>query len=528
MGLATAIGSFFAFLASGTAAAKAVGAVLTSALSVGVNAAVQAVFGKRPDQKQGRSGNIRTASMPHHVVLGVVRKGGLMAYVNGSGSPSKNRRLFIAVVVAAHEVQSMDKLFVGGKETDFDVGGSTPGNAIGVLRKYANFEYHLGSPTQTADTTLQELANWTVNHRFQGRAYLRAKLWKSEKRYPSFIPNFTVEMHGANGIHDPRTTLTGYSANPALQVAWILETYLGIPRARIDATALTAAANICDETVTLKDASTATRYESHGFFELEGTPESWIEPITDAMAGALVEHDGSYYIHAGAWIAPAITITDDDILGNLTRATAASNLTRANTIKGLFVSPETYDAPAEYVPVTEAAFLTEDNGKEIILEKDLEFCATHEQARRTASIHLRNQRMDETIEMEVNLHKGLDVKPWDTVTVQSDVMGVNDTYRVIDHALVTEPEGPRAYVRLALKKVASTIFGWDAATQEKELVYVTPSDLPTEGEDTTPKVTTSAIEPSTDAGSVDARVGDVHIQLDGPNRKVGIFRRVEN
>jgi hypothetical protein len=313
-----------------------------------------------------------------------------------------------------------------------------------------------------------------------------------------------------------------------LQVAWILETYLGIPRARIDATALTAAANICDETVTLKDASTATRYESHGYFELEGTPESWIEPITDAMAGALVEHDGSYYIHAGAWIAPAITITDDDILGNLTRATAASNLTRANTIKGLFVSPETYDAPAEYVPVTEAAFLTEDNGKEIILEKDLEFCATHEQARRTASIHLRNQRMDETIEMEVNLVKGLDVKPWDTVTVQSDVMGVNDTYRVIDHALVTEPEGPRAYVRLALKKVASTIFGWTAATQEKELVYVTPSNIPTEGEDTTPKVTTSAIEPSTDADSVDARVGDVHIQLDGPNRKVGIFRRQEN
>ena len=526
MGLGAAFGTFMTWLAAGTPAAKLVGGAISAAISFGLNTAVSAIFGKKPQQKEGRTGNIRSSIMPHHVVLGVVRKGGLMAYVNGSGPGNKNRRLYMCVVLASHEVQSMDKLFVGGAETTFDVGGTTPGNAIGTLRRYANFEYHLGSPTQVADAELLSyLTDWTANHRFQGRAYLRAILWKSPKLYPSFIPNFTVQMHGAKDIYDPRTSTTGWTANPALQQAWILEQYLGIPRARIDATALTAAANLCDETVTLKDLSTANRYEGHGYFELEGTPEGWLDPLVSACAGALVEHDGTYYIHAGAYTAPEVTITDDDILGNLTRATANSSLGRSNTIKGIFVSPETFEAPAEYVPVTEAAFLTEDNNVEAVMELDLEFAATHEQARRVASIHLRNQRMDETITMETNLLKGLDVKPWDVVTVQSDVMGVDDTYRIMEHTLITDPGGPVAYVRLSLKKVASSIYAWDAATQEEELVYVTPSDVPTEGEEVTPKVTTGEAAPSADALAADAREGDVHLQVDPVERKINVFGR---
>jgi hypothetical protein len=529
MGIGVAIGALVSSIAgAASTAVAAIGgfgaigkAVLTTALSVGVNIASKKLFGpKPPDQKQGRSGNLRTSTMPHHVVLGEVRKGGLIAYVNGSGPSNNNKWLYLAVVVASHEVESMDTLHVGGTETAFD--DLDNGNAVGRLHDYAFFKFHTGSPTQAADAVLVAAnANWTTAHQFKGRAYVRAELRESPARFPSFIPALTVTMKGAKDIYDPRAGgSTGYTKNPALQAAWVLETYCNVPRARIDQTSLETAADICDESVTIKDLSSVNRYESSGFFELQGHPEDWLDPITRAMAGAVVEHNGNYYIYAGAYTAPVVTITDDDIVGDILYSTARSTLERPNTIKGIFVSPETYDAPAEYIAVTGTAadeneFLNEDNGVENVMEWDLEFCQTHEQARRVASIILRTNRMDETIECDVNLQIGLDVKPWDTVTLNSTVLGINDTFRILDHKRVVDPQGPRAYVTLSLRKVASSIYDWTPASQEKDLNISTPV-TPDEPVETTPSVIVGD-EPTND----EEQVGSIYLNEQSSNRGTG-------
>lgn len=459
--------------------------------------------------------------MPHHIVLGVVRKGGLIAYANGSGPSNNNKWLYLVVVVAAHEVESMDKLFVGGTETDFD--DLDNGNAVGRLHDYAFFKFHRGTATQAADAVLVAAnTNWTTAHQFKGRAYVRAELRESPARFPAFIPNLTVEMHGANSIFDPRDDSTGYTANPCLQIAWILETYLKVPRARIDEATLETNADVCEEQVQIKDLSFVNRYESHGFFELEGEPEDWISPITDAMAGAVVEHYGTFYIHAGAYTAPVVTITDDHIIGDIQFSTARNNLERPNTIKGVFVSPETYDAPAQYVPVTDSTFLTEDENVENVRELDLEFAATHEQARRVASAHLRYDRLDATLQIDVNLLIGLDVKPWDTVTVDSDVVGISDTYRITDHQLIVEPENHIAYVRLELHQIASSVYDWTPATQEVDLVLNAPDEVPDEPVETTPSVVIGSGNPNND----DEQVASIYLdgQSAGSEGGRGAFR----
>ena len=43
--------------------------------------------------------------------------------------------------------------------------------------------------------------------------------------------------------------------------------------------------------------------------------------------------------------------------------------------------------------------------------------------------------------------------------------GINGIYKVIDHTLVTQASG--AFVRLNVKKHASSIYDWDPATQEQ-------------------------------------------------------------
>ena len=502
-----------------TLAGKLVAFTVDAAISVGV----QRLSARRaPDQKQGRSGNLRSSTMAHQVVLGEVRKGGLIAYVNGSGAANNNKYLYLAVVVAAHECQSLggasaNSLFVGGMETTIATSGLEAGNAVGRLHDYAHFVFHLGSGTQAADAALVAgNANWTTAHRFRGRAYISAVLRESPARYPAFIPALTIDIKGAKSIYDPRTNTTAWSANPALQAAWLLETYVKIPRARIDEDTVKAAANVCDEDVTIKDGTTVDRYESHGFFDLEGSPEDWLDPVVRAMAGAVVEHDGTYYIHAGKYTASVVTITDDHLVGDISLMTARSNLERPNTAKGIFVSPETYDAPAEYVPVTTSTFLSEDNNVETVMELDLEFVASHEQARRVASIYLNHERMDETVECVVNLLIGLDIKPWDTVTLDSKVLGVNATYRVVDHALITETEGPRAYVRLRLRRVAASLYAWDPSTQEKALTFG-QTISPNEPVQSTPSVDVGNDDKPADG---DGQVGSIHVS----RHKGGPFR----
>jgi hypothetical protein len=115
--------------------------------------------------------------------------------------------------------------------------------------------------------------------------------------------------------------------------------------------------------------------------------------------------------------------------------------------------------------------IAEDGGIEHVLDLDgaLEFINDHRQAQRVAKIRLRTQRMDESFSCEVHLAVGLDVMPGDIVNVDSSVLGITGTFRIINHVLVTEAEGPRAYVQLALQKHESSIYDWTAATDENDL-----------------------------------------------------------
>lgn len=469
--------------------------VINAALSIGLSYASQAIRGRpKGPEKIGRSGMVRSAIEPHAVVLGKVRKGGLLAYANTS-SEGKNNFLFLVVVWAAHQCKSITKLHFGGQEVIFD----GPDGAARENTQYWGYAWsysYLGSPSQVASGPL---TTWTADHnvvasrwgatkRLAGRAYSVYKLFKSPQHFPSFIPNMTALIEGVDTIYDPRSASSAYSENPALQAAWILETFLGIPRARIDAATLIASANVCDEMVATL-GGTEKRYRSCGFFQLKGEPGDWLDPVKAAMAGEIVEHDGYYYIHAGYYVAPVATITPDDLAGDFQRDMTKANLDRANQVKGTFVGEITEYQPAEFPLVRDAAFVAEDNGVELPLEVDLEFCPTPSQAQRVANIILQRQRMDETVEIDVCLAVGLDVKAWDAVTLDLDIFGCEGVYQILDHKLIIEPgggdSGPRAFVRMSLKKHSSAIYNWNAATQEKAMIVPIALQWAKEGADQT-------------------------------------------
>jgi len=449
---------------------KTIGAVVALAIDIGLSAVASKLFGPKVAtggaQREGRTGNVQSSDFPHQVVYGETRKGGLIFYLNGTGTD--NEYLHLGVVLAAHECEEISEWYVNGELTQLDGSGEPTGNLAG----FARFQSKLGTDGQTALADMvAENSNWSNDHRARGNCYFYARLKSSAEKWPSFIPAITVRLKGQNDVHDPRGAGSdGWSDNPALICADILERYLGVPAGRIDQASLMAAADVCDEAVDLADGSAEKRYRVGGFFELVGDPETWLVPWIAAMAGYVGEFGGIYYIHAGAWRAPEVTISEDDLRGGLKYRTSESVFSRSNGVKGVFASPQTHDQPVEFPPLVNAGYVAEDGGVEQLLELELEMVPSHAQAQRVAKIYLEENRRDEAVEVVVCLAKGLELKPWEVVTLDLATIGLGGTWRVSRHELEAagSEEAPEVVVRLALKRHEPAVYDWDAATEEQD------------------------------------------------------------
>lgn len=480
--------------AGGTAGTAAVAsAVATTITNLAISAALSAAASALTTQKQDtpvkatRNANVKHPMSPHEAVYGVTRKGGTLFYVQGSGDA--NSRLHLCIALAAHECQSVEEIYLNGELTELELVTPDSGHgpfrempelpdayemyipAVGFKRrKLSSYNWRLGTTSQAAfPSQIFECENWTSAHQAKGRCYLYARLvydvTESGLAWPSFIPSITVRMKGKK-CYDPRTSTTVWSDNPANICADILESLLGVPRSRIDSASWQAAANTCDQTVAIKGGGSEKRYRASGFFAIEGEPEQWLAPIVRAMAGAVVEHHGLYYIRAGAWAAPAVTISDGDVMGGIQVRTAESDRERANVARGVFAGSESFDQPTDFPQVIDAAAVTED-GVEQSMELNLEWCPSHRQAQRVAKIMLGTQRFGRTVEIGVNLLKGLDVMPWDTVTLAIGAFGLTGDFRVIEHR--TDIDSGAMRVVLTLREIASSLYDWNAATEEADL-----------------------------------------------------------
>lgn len=432
-----------------------------------------------PDfEEQGRKGNIQSAEAPQQIVFGRALKGGVMVYVNGTGE--ENAFLHLMIVFASNEVQRMGSIFfdselVENKGTETTTSNAfnnafaslitNTDNSAGYALKSRNISL-LGNQTTADATAVLENANWTTDHQLQGHAYIYTRLEYDPDIFKSFIPKVTCDVYGRKDIYDPRTNSEQWTMNPALIGAWIMENLLGISRVRIDQPSLIEAANICDELVQNKAGRNEFRYTYNGYIILDGDWEAWLTPIMDCMAGAIVEWSGKYYFRAGQWRAPVLTITDADIMGAFSRTISGSDRERANAVKGKYISPESFEEPTEYPPVKDAVYIAEDGGIVNYLEKDLENIILASAAQRVGNIFLEEARRDETITIEVPLHIGLDVMPFDNVTYQSDLFGITETYSVIEHEIFQSKE---VGVELTLKKHDANVYAWSSSTQEKEV-----------------------------------------------------------
>jgi hypothetical protein len=191
-----------------------------------------------------------------------------------------------------------------------------------------NYVYVETNPGTANPPAFQILRNdspalWTANHRQKGCAGVHLRLIWNADLFANGTPNATFDVKGRK-VYDPRTGLTVWSDNPALCVRDFLSNTdfgLGAPDSEIDDALVIAAANICDEVVSIA-AGTEKRYTCNGSFQTSEEPGVILEEMLSSMAGNLVYIGGKWRMYAGAWRPPTVpALTDSDFRSNIQTST---------------------------------------------------------------------------------------------------------------------------------------------------------------------------------------------------------------
>lgn len=434
----------------------------------------------------GQQANFRSPVAFHRTIYGRTKTGGPIVFINGTGS--QNQFLHLIIILAAHECDAVESIFIDQDELELDENGDSTGKYAGHVR----IKVHLGQSDQAVDPDLiAENPDFVENtDRFRGRTYLYVRLKYDPPNFdgqgnltdiglfPNFIPDISAVIRGKR-VFDPRTNLISWTANAALCAADYLETGpLSIPRALINQADLIAAANICDQPVDLHNnpGETQARYTTNGQFLSNETAENVLADFGGAMAGAITHVGGEFSIRPGAWSVPVVDITAGDIYNGFALSLNEPLRTVANTIKGIYIDPANHYQFSDYPFVVDDTARLRD-GEAHIIEIDLPFTNSSAAAQRLAKIHLAASRFEESLTLIVDIRKGFQLRPDDIITLSLDFLDLSGAYfRVASWKL--QFAGGGLVCELELTQTDPTIYDWTPSQDEKPIDTESQTNLP--------------------------------------------------
>ena len=353
----------------------------------------------------------RSSIANRRMIYGEVKVSGPLVFASSTGT--KHEFLHMIIPLAEHEVDSIGDVYLGDKL-------STDTKFSGLVR----ITKHLGTDTQAADAnTVADVEEWTDAHTLSGVAYLAVRLKWDQNVWVSGIPNITAVVRGKKAF-DPRTSTTVWSDNPALCIRDYLTSPdgFGLTSAEVDDTAVTTAANICDELVADGQGGTQKRYTLNGSVDLGDTPSSIMEGMLTSMAGALTFTQGVYRMFAGAYVTPTVTLTESDLRGEIKVSPHLSRKDLFNGVRGVYVDPSKNWQPGDFPPVTNATYEAQDGGQQIMRDIQLPYTTDGIMAQRLAKIHLEKSRQGVTCSFPAKL-TALQLAVMDTVSVTVAQLG---------------------------------------------------------------------------------------------------------
>jgi len=382
-----------------------------------VSAVVSGALAETPDQPDfGTDGASRgillnkaanDAQIP--VVYGQRKVGGTRVFMEVTGSD--NEYLHMVLAISEGEIDSIENIYLTNVL-------STDSRFSGFLDTYT----HTGADDQAADTNLvNAVSEWSSNHRLRGTTYLYARLKYDQDAFASGLPTITADVKGVK-VYDPRTTTTAWSDNPALCIRdYLTNTRYGrgIDTSLIDDTSFNAAANYCEEQVTI-GGTTKDRYTLNGVVDTSQGSMDVLKKLLTSCRGFLVFSGGKYKLIIDKPETAAFTFSEDNIVGAWSIKLGDKN-SQFNRIRGNFFNPEREWQP-DIAVVDSPTLRTQDNG--LLLEKtiDLPFTSDIDRAKMISTINLNQSRQQIMVEFTSTI-EGLKTEVGDVVYISHATPG---------------------------------------------------------------------------------------------------------
>ena len=299
---------------------------------------------------------------------------------------------------------------------------------------------HLGEADQAADQDLVNIANnalnpitWTANHKLSGVAYLYVRLQSDPEVWASGTPTISADIKGRI-VEDTRSTYSGtafsidrYSNNPALCIKDYLTntTYgKGISGSSISNSSFEAAANYCDERITLNtDAGvtfTQSRYTMNGVVSVGETSMDILEKMLTACRGMLVFTGGFYKLILDKAESPTLTFNESNVLPDY-NISMPSKSGIANRVTANYFNPSR-EWQADFAYSESANFKTQDNGLLLDRKIELPYTADYYMSHYIAEQTLKQSRQGMTIDFST-MQEGLLAEVGDVIYIDLEAPG---------------------------------------------------------------------------------------------------------
>lgn len=403
-----------------------------------------------------------------NVVYGMAKVEGSVVFMATSGTGSRHLNLLVAF--AGHECESIEQVYLDDRPL-LNANGNVSGEFSGVVQYYER----LGTDTQTYISQLATNVGssiWTSAHQLKGICYAYLRILYSEDLFGTDAPKISAVIKGKK-LYDPRTDTTAYSDNPALAVRdYLLNDVYGFSSgsARVDDSTISVAANDCDFLITKKDTNTEKRYTVNGFLSTENKIGKNLEELLACMAGKVSYLGGEFAVFAGTY-ALSNAVINEDMLIDTVNLTANSIRNAANGARGIYTSQDIDWKEDEYPLYQSATDLAEDGSQTRFIDLPLRLTKSAATAQRIAKINVKRTRCSRKLSLRTCMEE-LMIRTGDVISIESSKSEVDSGVYEVQSMAINNSTEP--YIDLELLETKSTVYDWDASTEEKE-VDVQPS-----------------------------------------------------
>lgn len=429
-------------------------------------------------------------STPRWHMLGRSATAGNLMFRDTVGT--ENEDLWMVISLAGHPSSSLISF-----EWDGEIITFAANNAVGKYNNKMYLWFMDGDEAQAAHPELVVASSlWSASDRARGVTYAVVKLIADTDLFQSGVQGMRFVLDGASA-YDPRldTTRTdvggagahrvddqttwAWTDNPPLlcarylygfRINGILAYGKGIADSRISWVDVAAAADACDELVTLKGGGTEKRYTTNGMHLPTPSHNQNLALLASPMAGMVYQSGGKWKMQAGVARVATRTRSTDDFIGPIKSRGQRDPADKYNGVKGLFADATQRYETIAYPSLQIASALIEDGNQIQWLPLNLPFTTSGTMAQRISKINLMRTRMDRTASINLNA-VGMEDGAADTIYIDHPALNLNNMKMRLEKwqfKFIQTDDGMGFVIYEDLVEENDTLlYSWDEVTEEQ-------------------------------------------------------------